>query len=300
MQQAGAPEDMDGGFSMSASYCYWSVVDGEYTAMAEAAIRSARTVGIFKDFHVWADRPVKDAISHKAGGFDKWGCLFKLIFLRDMVQKLRYDYFVWFDTDTYFVRNPGDILRVLQRSPLHISLESDLCSPSCRRQEWWDCPNSVLVELMRQKGVLGKSVFNVNGGFFVVHREAVETVYRLANDFWHFCHKRGFDFNDEPLLAYVMQMLCGDRHLHTLRKTSDLWASDWTGVFSDRLPDGKPWWFLDYFTEEPIPVNPAIVHAMRSKSALIAAAAQEINTGTAVDSHDLFATASLQDAKDSP
>jgi hypothetical protein len=68
-----------------------------------------------------------------------------------------------------------------------------------------------------------------------------------------------------------MHMLCGDPYRHTLRSSMDFWCSDWTGVFSDRLPDSRPWTFTDYFTEERITVNPAIVHAMRSKRALIAA-----------------------------
>ena len=69
-----------------------------------------------------------------------------------------------------------------------------------------------------------------------------------------------------------MQMLCGNPYVHTLRATADLWASDWTGRFADVLPDGSPWMFVDYFTGKETEVNPAIVHAMRSKPALIAAA----------------------------
>ena len=257
---------------MSATYCYWTVVDGDYAVMAESVIRSARNVGIFTDFHVWADRPVAGGIFHEAGKFEKWGCLFKLTFLRDAVQKLKYDYFIWFDTDSYFVRHPGNVLRVLRGSPLHIGLESDVCFPNNRRLDWWDCPNLVFADLMRTRGVRSQSVFNVNGGFFIVHRDAIETVYELAYDFWHFCRDKGFIFNDEPLLAYAMQMLCGNPYIHTVRSTCDLWASDWTGQFKDRLPNGEPWWFVDYFTEERMPVNPAIVHAMRSKLALTAEA----------------------------
>ena len=89
-------------------------------------------------------------------------------------------------------------------------------------------------------------------------------------EFYHFCNERAYRFVDEPLFAYAMHMLCSDVRAHTLRETADLWASDWTGQFRDRLPDGDPWWFTDYFTEERFPVNPAIVHAMRSKTALIA------------------------------
>lgn len=255
---------------MNQRYCYWSVVDGDYAVMAQAVIRSARRVGVFKDFHIWSDRPVEGAICHNAGQFEKWGCLFKLVFLRDQVQKLNYDYFVWLDMDAYFVRNPGDVLRVLQGSPLHVSLESNLCAARNLRLDWWGCPNRQFAEMMRAKGVRSNAIFNVNGGFFIVHRDVISTLFQLTQDFWTWSQTRGFTFNDEPLLAYGMQMLCGNPYVHTLRETADVWASDWTGSYRDRLPDGQAWWFVDYFTEERVPVNPAIVHAMRSKQALIA------------------------------
>ena len=35
--------------------------------------------------------------------------------------------------------------------------------------------------------------------------------------------------------------------------------------FRDRLPDGRSWQFEDYMSGEKHRVNPAIVHAMRSK-----------------------------------
>src|SRR5690606_31306397 len=124
---------------------------------------------VFKDFHVWTDKPIDDAFCHPLGQLERWGCLFKLLFLRDAVQKLNYDYFIWMDMDSYFVRPPGDVLRVLHGSPIHIALECNLCSPRNRRSEWWGCPSAKLAELMRTKGVRHKGVFNVNGGFFIVH-----------------------------------------------------------------------------------------------------------------------------------
>jgi hypothetical protein len=155
----------------------------------------------------------------------------------------------------------------MQHSPVHIALESDLCRPQNRRPDWWGCPNVTFAELMRAKGVRSNSIFNVNGGFFIVHREVIETVFELAFDFWQFANSKGYAFDDEPLLAYAMQMLCGNPYRHTLRATANLWASDWTGNFTDVLPDGRPWTFVDYFTFETFEVNPAIVHAMRSKNA---------------------------------
>jgi hypothetical protein len=97
-------------------------------------------------------------------------------------------------------------------------------------------------------------------------------------DFWHFCKRAGYTFTEEAPLAYATHMLCGDPYRHTLRKTHDLWASDWTGVYSGRLPDGQPWQFVDYFNEETYAVNPAIVHAMRSKDVLVRRALESMPT----------------------
>ena len=255
---------------MNRRYCFWSVVDGDYALMAQAVVESARQVGVFKDFHIWTNEPIDGPICHESGKFEKWGWLFKLKFLQNAVKKLNYDYFVWLDMDAYFVRDPGDILRVLHGSPIHVTLESDLCSPQNRRPDWWGCPNEQFAALMRAKGVCSKSIFNVNGGFFIVHHDAIDTMFKLTFDFWDFCQKQGYTFSDEPLLSYAMHMLCGNPYLHTVRETADVWASDWNGCYRDALPDGQSWWFVDYLTEERIPVNPAIVHAMRSKQALIA------------------------------
>jgi len=54
-----------------------------------------------------------------------------------------------------------------------------------------------------------------------------------------------------------------DPQRHTLKENATS-GFDWTGYFAGELPDGQPWWFADYFTEEVVPVDPAIVHAMRS------------------------------------
>jgi len=250
-------------------YCYWSVVDGPYVPMMASVVESARRVGVYKEFHIWADRPIEGAIHHPTRRFDKRNYFFKLRFLRDEVRRLRFEYFVWLDADTWFVRDPGDVLRVMQGSPVHSSLESDACHPENLREDWWDCSLKNYATLMRFRGVHSHSVYNVNAGFWVVHRDAIDVFCDLCYDFWSFCKKAGYVFTEEAPLAYATHMLCGDPYRHTLRNNSDLWASDWTGVYADRLPDGQPWEFIDYFREDSYTVNPAIVHAMRSKGALV-------------------------------
>ena len=257
---------------MNEQYCYWSVVDGQYADMMKSLVASAREVGVFKDFHIWTDRPINGAICHEVRGLDKTLYFFKIHFLRKAVKKLKYDYFVWLDADSYFVRNPGDVLRVLHGSPIHSSLESDACGPDSQRPDWWGCSLSNYATLMRFKGVRSNSIFNVNAGFWIVHHDVIDTFCDLALDFWHFCKKAGYAFTEEPPLAYATHMLCGNPYVHTLKNTADLWASDWNGCYAHMLPDGRDWLFTDYFSGEPFTVNPAIVHAMRSKDALIAKA----------------------------
>jgi hypothetical protein len=252
---------------MNNRYCYWSVAGGTYADLMEVAVRSARRVGVFKDFHLWSDRPIPDTIHHPAHGFDNAHYLFKLTLLHDAVKALNYDYFVWIDAETYFVRNPGDMLRVLQDSPVHVSLESDACAPQNTRGTWCNCPTDTYAKLMRDKGVRSKSIFNASAGFWIVHHDVIDTFFRLCFEFWHFCKDHGYVFTEEAPIAYATHMLCGNPYEHTLRATSDVWASDWTGVFANRPPDGKPWSFTDYFSGEQFTVNPAIVHCMRAKQA---------------------------------
>jgi hypothetical protein len=225
-------------------------------------------VGVFKDFHVWTDRPIDGAICHPAGGFDKTLYLFKLRFLTEQVRQLDYDYYVWLDADCYFVRHPGDLLRLMQGSPVHSSLESDACRPDNVRPDWWGCSLKDYVTLMRFMGVRSRAIYNVNAGFWIVHHDVINQFGELAFEFWDLATRAGFEFTEEPPLAYATHMLCGNPYLHTLRQTADVWASDWTGWFAERLPDGKPWEFVDYFNLQTFTVNPAIVHAMRSKGAL--------------------------------
>jgi hypothetical protein len=209
-------------------------------------------------------------VSHQLKELDTSGWFFKLRFLRDEVSRLDYDYYVWLDADTYFVRDPGNLLRLMRGSPVHVCMESDICRPDNKRPDWWGCSLKNCAALMRFMGVRSRAIFNTNGGFWIVHRGAVSRFCELVFEFADAAKKLGLhQFCDEPCLAYAMQMLCGDPYAHTLKETADVWASEWTGVYKNRLPDGEPWTFTDYFNFETFEVNPAIVHAMRSKNALM-------------------------------
>lgn len=257
-------------------FCYWSVAYGNHAKMIEATIASARAVGITEDFHVWADKDVKGAISHPCGVFNKDHYIFKFKFLLDEVSKLDYDYFIFIDADNYFVRNiEGSTYDAMLRSnKWFVQLESNCTSPFVKRGDWWGCPIKWYPLLFRYLGVKSEKIYNTNAGFWIVRKEAIKEFYDKAMGFFNFARNEMhlINFTEEPALAFVGHFV-DDPELNNFGATCDVWASDWTGHFKDKLPTKDHWDFEDYMTGERRRVTPAIIHAMRSKDALVRAAA---------------------------
>jgi hypothetical protein len=223
-----------------------------------------------EDFHAFCDRPIQGAETHLIADFEKRYFLFKFLFLQNHVKKLDYDYFVFLDADNYFVRPPPPLLDLMQGSPIHSFFESD-CTALSKRPKWHKCPLPEYVRMMRECGVISEKVYNVNGGFFIAKREAIDTICGMALDFWKYALLNGYMFTEEPPLAYVTHMLCVKPENHLLWTHSDVWCTDWLGEYAGRLPDGKKWAFADYMTGKRVTVDPAIVHAIKSKEAMIVA-----------------------------
>lgn len=151
---------------------------------------------------------------------------------------------------------------------MHASLETNFAEAQYAAADLWGFRAEVMLELMRAGGVRSSALFTVDGGLFVVRRTAVDAVYELAREFWMFGRDRGHRLEHQPLLAFVMHLLCGNPYAHTLERTADLWACDRQGCFRDRAPTGHPWKLQDCFGHESRMVNPAILHLPRSKPAL--------------------------------
>jgi hypothetical protein len=254
--------------------CFWGVGDGQCAFMLQALVDSYHQVGMAHDFHVFSDRLIDGAHTHLIDSLDTHSFLFKFSLLQSQVKHWSYRYFVYLDADTFFVRRPPPMLETMHRSPLHCFLESPLTG-SAKKKKWWNCTPRNLVKLMRDCGVTSKTIYTLNSGCFLIQREAIDTVCNLALDFWKYAGSKGYQFPDEPAWAYAMHMLCDDPEKHLLSNYWDMWCSDWEGVFAGRLPDGKEWVFHDYMSGEPYHVNPAIIHALRSKEALIRRGAEK-------------------------
>lgn len=254
------------------TFCYWSVADGLHASMMATAIASARRCGVEEDFHVWTNRDIPGAICHPCGNFERSLYLFKLHFLCKEVAKLDYDYFVFLDADTFFVRHPGQGAydSLLRGNAWFVQLESQCDSKFVKRDDWWGCPIRWYPLLLRYHGVRAAKIYNCNAGFWIVRKEAIEEFYRKCMDFHTFAREELHlvNFTEEPPLAFVGHLV-DDPEMNNFQATNHIWASDWTGHFGHRLPTGESWDFVDYMSGQRTRVNPAIVHAMRSKDVLV-------------------------------
>ncbi|PJD97327.1 MAG: hypothetical protein CK425_04205 [Parachlamydia sp.] len=249
--------------------CYWSVGDGEYALILQNLIHSFRDVGMEEDFVAFSDRPMEGATQTIiVPPFDKNLFLFKFAFLQWFL-KQDYTTLIFLDADNHFVRKPPSLLDLVSDTPLHTFFESDCTYPAIRK-EWWGCPLEKYVEMMRTCGVVHEKIYNVNGGFFIIRKEAIPLVCGLVQDFWTHGLSEGFLMSDEAPLAYATHILTTDPEKHLLSRHFDVWATDWTAQYQDILPDGREWIFKDYMRYNSYRVNPAIVHALKSKKALIA------------------------------
>lgn len=255
---------------MAKKFCYWTVASGKHGEMARGLVKSARSVGVSADFHIFTDlQNIEGAIVHPCGVFSVDKYMFKFHFLKNEITKLDYDYFVFLDADNYFVRDPGDLSELLGDDKVFIQMEND-CSPyRSKRQDWWSCPINEYGPFLRENGAIQDTYYNTNAGFWIIRKDAIDEVYKLGITFFNNAHKKGYSgFTEEPSLAYIGHML-QDPSIRTFENTNWLWATDWTGQYKDKLPDGNEWLFEDYMSGDKISVNPCIVHCMRSKDKLI-------------------------------
>jgi hypothetical protein len=248
----------------------WSVAWGDYRYMTQALMRSIKDCGVEHDILTFSDEPLTGVFSCKLDekielDFKQY---WKFHYLKK-VSELNYDLFVFIDSDHYFVRKPSkDFSEIIGQDPWHSFLESPINSSITRRPDWWGVLNPLMVNLYRDFGVTQETVYSTNGGFWMCRREFASHVANVGFLFRDFQKSRGLDLPEEVAISVISHMFSKDYRDRFHSKYHDMWASEWTGALKDKVPDGSPWVFQEYMTNEKTSVNPAIVHAMRSKQAL--------------------------------
>ncbi len=236
--------------------------------MMEYCVRTARAAGVFKEFHVLCDRPLEGCECYDAYKLEKTHGLFKLHYLKVGMSRLSFDFFVWLDADTVFARNPVDLLGPMGKSPIHVPLEANISAlhEDCM---WKGTPLGRLRELWRQEGVANQPYVS-QSAFWIIHHDAIETVYDLAIGFWNKANHAGLAVDVSAALGYAMQMLCADPEAHLLMNHPDLWASDDAGDFRDSLPNGTAWRWRRPLWTDTVEIRPSIIHLPTSKERLAA------------------------------
>ncbi len=284
----------------NATCCYWSVATGPYVDMMERCLASARRSGVAEEFHVLSDRLIEGCRCYDAHRVERADGLFKLIYLKAGMWKLLFDYFVWIDADTWFARNPGNVLGCLGRSPIHVPLTTSLSALADPKP----MPGSVRTLVAPPQAAAPGSVSSQTAGlppaadhcpaggptearcrpttadyaalmvaagvynpvylsgssFWVVRRDAIDRVVELATHFRAFAAQRGYAADVSACLGYAMQMLCANPEAHRVRAWPNLWASDEQGRFRGEAPERGPWTLEDRLTGEALSVDPSIVH----------------------------------------
>jgi hypothetical protein len=122
---------------------------------------------------------------------------------------------------------------------------------------------------MRNAGVKSQEIRNTNGGFWICEKNFINQACFLAYEFHNFLKKYNIIVPEEVSIAYISHLMSPKLKDRFIENYTNYWASDWTEIFKDQIPVDKSWEYTSYMTYEKILVNPAIVHAMRSKEALI-------------------------------
>jgi hypothetical protein len=126
-----------------------------------------------------------------------------------------------------------------------------------------------MVDLYRGFGISQKTIYNSNGGFWMCNKSFIKQASSTAFLFKDYQNKYGLNLPEEVVVSVLSHLFSKDYTNRFHKKYLDYWASEWIGSYKDVLPNGDPWIFEEYMTGKRKIVNPAIVHAMRSKQALI-------------------------------
>lgn len=251
----------------------WSVAWGDYRYMLQTLMGSVRSVGVDHDILTFSDEPLANVVScemDKSIEMD-FKQYWKFHYLRKL-EDMDYDLFVFIDSDHYFVRKPErDFAEIIGDDSWHSFLESPINSPLTKRGDWWGVPNPEMEALYRNFGVVQDVVYNTNGGFWMCKKSFIKHAASVGMAFKDYQRGLGLDLPEEVAIAVMSHLFSKDYSKRFHSNYTDAWASEWTGVLKDRLPDGSPWEFQEYMTNERSTLNPSIVHAMRSKNALTSA-----------------------------
>ena len=257
---------------MKKKFCYWTISWGDYDYITQSLVNSAQEVGIEEDFYAFTEKEINNCINFRLNPniHNDQLQFFKFKYLQEEMSKFDYEYFIFIDADHFFVRKPSmSIDEIMMGDPWHSFLESPVNSQKTKRNDWWSIPNNIFEFFMRKNGIFSQEIRNTNGGFWICHKDFIDTATKLAINFHSYLAKYNYIAPEEVSIAYLSHLFSPKIENRFIERFTNYWAADWTGHFKEELPVDKEWMSKSYMTYEDLKVKPAIVHAMRSKELLI-------------------------------
>lgn len=253
-----------------ATYCYWSIATAPtHRELMRQCVVSARQAGETADFHVYCDEPIQgpQVFSHETAPFPVFHGMYKLLFLKQFVAHLNYDYFVFIDSDTHFMRQPAGLLDLLKFSPFHTPLETPL-DQTPPGAIWEGSSLDAWQQRMRHKNTPNAPYYLADGGFWITHHDVIEQVADLALYYWNDADAppdadRSLGLKNAAFtLSFITQMLCGNPLQHSIADTLPLWMPDRLGTFT---PNQRALIYEWPLTKKRVECSPAMVHLKRKR-----------------------------------
>lgn len=202
---------------MTKSFCYWTVATGRHAEMAKALITSARSVGVKEDFHVITDASeIETSTVHPAGKFEFQQYMFKIHFLKSIISKLDYDYYVFLDADNYFVRNTKDLITSCFKNDESVFIHHQ-DSKKYNSQTYIHKYQHVFTN----NGIEISDINQIDLNFWIIKKDFVGTLCHIASELFDFDKQEKItDHSEYPLLTYV-------GHLYQNPKDSLKYVNNW-------------------------------------------------------------------------
>lgn len=281
------------GAEVKSNFCYYTATNMvSNIPMIEAMIWSARQAGVQEDIHVWSHGSVHDAINHPWPASRPWDHMQKLEIMRDHLAVMPYEYSAWLDSDTWFIRHPGDLTPLIRDNQFFVQGESEITSPNVHLSEWWGCPIARLIHEFRSRGIAHDKLWSTNGGLFIFRNKGCEPLidkaFEIQRYFVQYIHQTT---TDETALAFLGHLYVEDPMLNRKELTGAIHGCDWRGNYVDVRPNGTKHQWQDWLTADKWTHDPPLVHCMRAKTwmrdegvRLAAIAAEEWRLGDQVES----------------
>ncbi|MCS1407720.1 MAG: hypothetical protein M2R45_00880 [Verrucomicrobia subdivision 3 bacterium] len=206
------------------NYCYWSIGVGRRRASLQACVNSARQAGVFREFHVFSDHPLKDCNTYDAMTAEAVEGIESLLYMKAGLSKLSFDCFIWIDPASRFCRNPNGPLAALNSAPIHVPLEF----PVDEKPSGFSLDGlaaEAYGRLFTENGVYNR-VYYARAAFWIVKRAAIDAVFDWAKRFMAAAEEAGHRLDERFAISYVTQLLGADPERHTWRQRPDLWSPD--------------------------------------------------------------------------